>query len=129
MESCWSAEPKKRPTFSEILFRLDEALVDASIDDEQGRAFWKQYFLIPKGELQDKVTWAEFVRTVCRATKIKDRTRLEPLQKLLSDEGRVSMEKFNQVIVWFGRFFTQTEAENALDVAMKMVNAEWYAGQ
>lgn len=45
---------RKRPTFSEIVFRLNEVLVDSVIEDELGRKFWKEHFL------QDKpVRWSE----------------------------------------------------------------------
>jgi hypothetical protein len=39
---------RKRPTFSEIVFRLNEVLVDSVIEDELGRKFWKEHFLQDK---------------------------------------------------------------------------------
>jgi hypothetical protein len=48
MRRCWAEDPAERPSFAEILFRLDEVLVDACITDDLGREFWKRNFLLPK---------------------------------------------------------------------------------
>lgn len=128
MEACWSADRKKRPPFNEIVFRLDEVLIDAALDDEKARSFWKKYFLVPKGELQEKVSWSDFCRALGRATKIKDRDRFFQLSKLLVQEGRVTLDRFQQVVVWFGHFFVAGEVEGALTELNNIVTADWYHG-
>lgn len=66
MQECWQASPEARPTFAEIVPRIDEVIaecehiesctaVDELVKDPEARAFWKQSFL---GRQQ--VDWMEF---------------------------------------------------------------------
>ncbi|KAL6062210.1 serine/threonine-protein kinase STY17 isoform X1 [Balamuthia mandrillaris] len=55
MEDCWHADQTKRPDFLEINSRLDAILVEAAIDDPEGRIFWCKYFL-----KNHSVSWDKF---------------------------------------------------------------------
>eukprot|EP01114_Cavostelium_apophysatum_P012082 TRINITY_DN2680_c0_g1_i2.p1 TRINITY_DN2680_c0_g1~~TRINITY_DN2680_c0_g1_i2.p1 ORF type:complete len:334 (-),score=76.92 TRINITY_DN2680_c0_g1_i2:726-1727(-) len=42
---CWHPNPAVRPSFSEIVTKLDYIIVDLAIEDTLGRKFWKEFFL------------------------------------------------------------------------------------
>jgi len=60
MKRCWNADANQRPNFPEILFRLEECLVEATITDSKGANFWKEHFLYPTQQLKERVEWDEF---------------------------------------------------------------------
>jgi len=60
MKRCWNADANQRPNFPEILFRLEECLVEATITDSKGAEFWKEHFLYPTQQLKERVQWDEF---------------------------------------------------------------------
>jgi len=41
---CWASDPNLRPSFSEIVERLDIVLANVAITDPLGRSFWIQCF-------------------------------------------------------------------------------------
>ena len=45
LEDCWQKDPVARPSFSAIIRRLDEILVDVSIQDPVGHSIWEDSFL------------------------------------------------------------------------------------
>lgn len=57
--SCWDADPKKRPSFSEILEQLDHVLVDVVVQDHAARAMWKKHFWG-----KSSVPWDDFAKVV-----------------------------------------------------------------
>jgi serine/threonine protein kinase len=56
IQDCWNANAEMRPSFSGIVKRLDNIIVDIAILDPQGNQFWKKSFLT-----QDNVRWTVFV--------------------------------------------------------------------
>ena len=58
-ESCWDADPEKRPSFDRILQKFDEILIDCSIFDPIGKMFWMTSFLSEYGLILE-VKWEEF---------------------------------------------------------------------
>lgn len=128
MEACWNANRKMRPSFPEIIFRLDEVLVDIEVKEPKARDFWKKYFLQPKNELQDKVSWSEFVRALLRSTKTKDKSKFECLQTVLVKDGKVHMSRFYLGAVWFGNWFTEEGMEAALKEINIVCQAAWFHG-
>lgn len=53
MKKCWAHDPEDRPTFKEVLFRLDEIAVDCYLQPGEGKQFidearnwWKVYIYI-----------------------------------------------------------------------------------
>jgi serine/threonine protein kinase len=57
--ACWDADPKKRPSFREILEQLDHVLVDVVVQDHQARAMWKKHFWGTSA-----VAWEDFAKVV-----------------------------------------------------------------
>jgi len=73
VEACWAPNPKKRPSFAEILDRLDEALINISIKDEKGREMWKA---MKNKDLMGEyypffVAWSYFTDQLCKVMGIK----------------------------------------------------------
>lgn len=48
IEKCWNADYNKRPSFKEIIYELDNIILECVIMDQEARNFWKEYFLEPK---------------------------------------------------------------------------------
>eukprot|EP01116_Phalansterium_solitarium_P021849 TRINITY_DN697_c0_g2_i2.p1 TRINITY_DN697_c0_g2~~TRINITY_DN697_c0_g2_i2.p1 ORF type:complete len:514 (-),score=132.79 TRINITY_DN697_c0_g2_i2:155-1696(-) len=144
---CWDAEPKVRPSFKEIIYALDEILVDLSLTDPDINKFWKDNFLVPKQELQESVPWNDFVQrlfTVLVANvpaeqrpanmkpELLKRKELETLLTTKSvDESKsmVTMQKFSDVVKWFGPFYKPGElAWRILAEIPMIVSQPWYHG-
>jgi len=139
MEDCWQFDYNLRPSFKEILFTLDEALVDVSVRDHAGRKFWKDNFLFPKKEIQENVAWVEYVQKLQLALvysqpekpKFHEDTfkKLKEIltEKTLDDKPIVTMSRFNQVLTWFGIFFEPSpRAWTILDDIRQLVDKEWF---
>jgi len=57
MEDCWSEDPDKRIDFRQIVERLDEIILEISIEDQRGRDFWKKNF-----QSSITVPWNQFIQ-------------------------------------------------------------------
>ena len=77
IERCWNQDPSSRPTFSEIVSRLQMIIIDCAIEDPIGRQFWKETW--PD---KDSVPWTEFLNQFCRILQVVD-FRI-PITELLS---------------------------------------------
>jgi serine/threonine protein kinase len=44
IEECWDQDPQKRDTFTHLVPRIDDLIVDHIVADETGRKLWKQWF-------------------------------------------------------------------------------------
>jgi len=61
IKKCWDPNPAARPSFSEIVLRLDHIIVDLAIEDPFGRQFWKDHFLA-----KFSVPWTEFLNQLAK---------------------------------------------------------------
>jgi hypothetical protein len=134
----WSRRPDDRPSFKEIVFRLDEIIgnlttfifaylspVDCQLPlegrqyAEEARHFWKDHYLLPMQALRDPIPWREFVKVLANELKLPI-SDFAGLQQLLAtrigtdDELSVSLERFGQIVQWFGPFFMASEAPTIL---------------
>jgi len=62
---CWHPNPTVRPSFSEIVSRIDTIIVDLAIEDPMGRKFWKEFFLA-----KDTVPWNDFLNAISKVLKL-----------------------------------------------------------
>lgn len=128
MSRCWDKDPDVRPSFSEIVFRLDECLVDACIQDEKGRIFWKEHFLLNKQILEEQLLWSDFRDIIVDELNV-DRNLVKSLKDVLScnvteihqQKKIVTMEHFNIMIHTFGYFFIQDYANDILNFIYALV--------
>jgi len=56
LQDCWAHEATARPSFTEIITRIEDAMLATSIPDPAGQALWKKNWA---GQLS--VSWAKFV--------------------------------------------------------------------
>jgi serine/threonine protein kinase len=56
IEDCWNHDAELRPSFTEVLPRLYDIILEVSIADPVGRMLWRRCF----GAKVDEVPWAEF---------------------------------------------------------------------
>ncbi len=152
MQRCWDEEPTKRPSFNEILFRIDEILVDAQLHDPQARTFWKQNFLVPKQVLELAVSWQDFRSILEKNSGIS--SQKWDLVKILfgslffvddeivdhgmfsnpsgntSYSNSVSIEWFDRLVHSFGRFFSKSEASRVHEFMIQFVKQPyWFHGE
>jgi serine/threonine protein kinase len=140
MERCWDADYKKRPGFSEIIFRLNEVLVDAVIEDELGRRFWKEHFLLDKPDLEESVPWTNFVKLLTNTMDLREecQQRLTLLKPFLCDQDTkrltpqsdpfVTLFSFDRTIKWFGFFFLKQEYQRVLEDIERLTAERWFHG-
>eukprot|EP01121_Diplochlamys_sp_Union-15-3_P008415 TRINITY_DN2232_c0_g1_i1.p1 TRINITY_DN2232_c0_g1~~TRINITY_DN2232_c0_g1_i1.p1 ORF type:complete len:497 (+),score=84.04 TRINITY_DN2232_c0_g1_i1:47-1537(+) len=128
---CWNGNYKQRPGFEEIVFRLNEILVDCIITDFDGNTFWKlhMFYSKPFYDLEERVPWPEFEKMIADVL-CWDLSKLPPSQKIelmrpylcWSDSGAikdvVTMENFQRCIVWFGPFFNYKHAVDILNTVL-----------
>jgi len=139
IERCWHADYRKRPSFSEIAFRINEVLVDCVIEDEAGREFWKKQFLADKPDMEESVKWPEFVKLATRLFDLKpeDEKKLKALEEFLCDKEEktitetgplVSMATFDRFIKWFGPFFMKERAAPIISATELLIKQKWFHG-
>jgi len=142
MQKCWHPKPEDRPTFKEVVFRLDEILVDCYLQHgegrkwiEEGREFWKTHFLIPKQSLTESVPWRDFAKVLAETLRLPT-SDFEKLKVLLAskpegslhDEYVVTLERFSQILQWFGPFFILKEAPTILAQINELSSKQWFHG-
>eukprot|EP01116_Phalansterium_solitarium_P008959 TRINITY_DN22936_c0_g1_i1.p1 TRINITY_DN22936_c0_g1~~TRINITY_DN22936_c0_g1_i1.p1 ORF type:complete len:525 (-),score=169.82 TRINITY_DN22936_c0_g1_i1:227-1801(-) len=119
IQQCWQPDPSKRPNFTTILKDLDEVMIDISIKDPVGRAFWKSAFY-KRGELKLEVPWPNFIQAFAVFAGLpQDPLRdlnVRCLQAVLHEipkEGQdapqlntpltaVAIQQFGRFLDWFG---------------------------
>lgn len=47
LQSMWNTFPDQRPDFQSVVSRLEEIILDVSIVDSHGKAFWRRNFVDP----------------------------------------------------------------------------------
>eukprot|EP01133_Synstelium_polycarpum_P012186 gene12186-14260_t len=136
IQSCWDHNPATRPGFSEILFRLNEILVDCTIEFEEGRKFWKDHYLLPKQELQEEIEWVDFEKTL-KSVLVTPGLDYSSLKELLVQQSHatvqktkhvVTMERLDRVMKWFGSFFEPTQGVEIIQYINKLSGKLWFHG-
>jgi len=136
MESCWSRDRKSRPTFTEIIHILDEILITISITDENARQFWRKYYLVPKQELQEVISWKDFSNNLALFTGLRpdEKSLFEILYPYIVStgegfdrDGKVILQSFQNCINWFGSGFLR-DARNELGKIKTLINKQWFHG-
>jgi len=135
MESCWSPDPCKRPSFKEIIEQLDNVVIDCAIRDDCARKFWKDNNFIKKEE----VLWTEFIIGFVRYVGLLDddvkSLNITCLHAILAEKPRensneiVKIDEFGKIVDWFGPLETSGSAtENIFDRIRKLLMKAWFHG-
>ncbi len=133
--ACWDADPKKRPSFKEILEQLDHVLVDVVVQDHAARAMWKQHFWG-----KSSVPWEEFVKAICSTLQVQpsadnevDLLCLKEVVATTSKKKRIKqgaenvlrakMTTFGNIVQCFGPF-----DKAFLSRTTKVLGSKWFFG-
>eukprot|EP01125_Pyxidicula_operculata_P008052 TRINITY_DN2723_c0_g2_i1.p1 TRINITY_DN2723_c0_g2~~TRINITY_DN2723_c0_g2_i1.p1 ORF type:complete len:520 (-),score=121.37 TRINITY_DN2723_c0_g2_i1:64-1623(-) len=134
LEDCWQPKADKRPSFEEIIARLNVAMVDCTItNDSVASTMWKKNW---SSELQ--TTWAQFSTVLYKElneTLARDRERninYKCMQKVLATEGDrdselvVTLERFGLFLKWFGPLTGQKVS--IFDRVTNLLKQPWFHG-
>jgi len=136
METCWQADPSKRPSFAKIIPIIDSVLVDCLVSDSIGCQFWKDHFLG-----KDHVPWGDFLNQFYNLLKLSPANtkdlNVQCLKKILADESKdpnakdafqVSLEQFGHLLNWFGPIIIDHKGFSILDKLKASMQKEWFHG-
>lgn len=138
MEDCWAPNPNDRPSFEDIISRINLVIIDCAIRDEVGRQFWTKYF-------PDKTTvyWSEFQHNLLQfcgmPEKFKEHNNIA-LKALVADTPNetintqpiVRIERFGQVVGWFGPMEANcrdiVDENSCFDRMRRLCQKAWFHG-
>eukprot|EP01119_Soliformovum_irregulare_P015226 TRINITY_DN4258_c0_g1_i1.p1 TRINITY_DN4258_c0_g1~~TRINITY_DN4258_c0_g1_i1.p1 ORF type:complete len:650 (+),score=190.66 TRINITY_DN4258_c0_g1_i1:37-1986(+) len=135
IDQCWTSEFQERPSFQDIIYGLDEVLLQLEIKGDAPREFWKKHFMT-KRELQESVPWSEFLSKLesdLESQKPSPDTfrKLKGLlaTKTVDDQFVVTMDKFNLLNAWFGEFYLpNAQSLAALEEIRSLMSQDWFHG-
>jgi hypothetical protein len=137
LEDCWAHEPGQRPSFTDIISRLEDAMLQVTIPDPAGQALWKKNWA---GQLS--VSWIKFVPVFYEAIKeplAREREKdssYKVLRHLLivdgtgfkeGDNEEVSVERFGRMMKWFGNL--NNDQGNILKRIVALAQTPWFHGE
>jgi len=136
IQDCWAHDPVKRPSFAEILTRLDSCIIQTSIQDPVGQQFWKDAHFIGKYEIPGD----EFASAFFKFLKLPDPPKdfrnvnsdkrlfvlllmLANSQTIIEQPPIVTLENFGKFLAWFGPM-----NENILNNLHDLCIKRWFHG-
>jgi hypothetical protein len=127
LEACWAPDPKVRPSFRDVVHRLEEIIVDVAINDEVGRKIWRDGNLDLK-QVRWEEFWTAFQKTLGVAN-VQEQVMLSFMAVLAeklpgSTSEIVRIERFGQVLEWVG----PCDA-GMLDKVFELVTKKWFHGE
>eukprot|EP00339_Tiarina_fusa_P004751 CAMPEP_0117019868 /NCGR_PEP_ID=MMETSP0472-20121206/15180_1 /TAXON_ID=693140 ORGANISM="Tiarina fusus, Strain LIS" /NCGR_SAMPLE_ID=MMETSP0472 /ASSEMBLY_ACC=CAM_ASM_000603 /LENGTH=499 /DNA_ID=CAMNT_0004724931 /DNA_START=1 /DNA_END=1500 /DNA_ORIENTATION=- len=133
LEDCWQKDPAVRPSFSTIIRRLDEILVDACISDKVGHKLWETSFLG-----KDFVLWEDFCEYLGHSLSVdydESDIRWKCLQAVLAQSSSdllakskiVNITRFGQVCAWFGPLKQGGSLELFINLT-NILKEKWFHG-
>ncbi|KAL6063525.1 Dual specificity protein kinase [Balamuthia mandrillaris] len=146
IECCWNGNPKKRPSFAEILDILDDVVIELLIKDEDGRELWKK---MKSQETMGEhfpffVAWDGFVEALCSLLNAPEHSSSADIgylcmRTMLAEEHKdyTRDKKFMKVTVEaFGRFLncfgplkdTSSSGDNIITRFVRTCEQEWFHG-
>jgi serine/threonine protein kinase len=131
MQMCWEFKPANRPTFKQIIEMLDNAIYIAIIKEPVLIDMWKNNFGSQETVLISEflpvfyTTLGENINLNHKADRIKDMC-LRALLLSSKDSEMVSLQRFGEVLMWFGPAITETNS--FLDRLVKILSKSWFHG-
>lgn len=148
MQQCWDHDPAKRPTFAEIITRIDviikecEAIearmwVERLVPDRNACTLWLRYFMG-----KSEVPWSEFVRPCLEALRLpmpdnpdilsQNTQHLFALKAVLCegtvDESIVTLDRWGRTAGWFGPLEIPFQQNGFLERVMAVLNQQCFYG-
>jgi serine/threonine protein kinase len=136
---CWDADPKVRPSFSNIVDRLQEIILEEAIIDPAGRSFWEKNFWQKNrdkvGTMKEKVSWNQFIRefVFMMGKAQNDLLLIECIKELLvvkqNDDEIVSLDQFGKILDFFGPIRGKDGLKNQFfDNLKRIFSKAWFHG-
>eukprot|EP01095_Lingulamoeba_sp_RSL-Kostka_P012223 TRINITY_DN479_c0_g1_i2.p1 TRINITY_DN479_c0_g1~~TRINITY_DN479_c0_g1_i2.p1 ORF type:complete len:455 (-),score=155.91 TRINITY_DN479_c0_g1_i2:272-1636(-) len=135
MEDCWQKYPQDRPTFTQIIKRLDDIMTEVAIGDPTGIEIWKSLFS-GKGS----VNFDDFKEVLCDMLGIPTPSpsdiQFKCLESVLAEESKdvmcndmvVNIEKFGSVCAWFGPLSESNDPRSLLRRMENILKQKWFHG-
>jgi len=134
MTRSWDKNPRSRPSFEELIPMLDKAIVDVTIDDQNGQSLWLKQF-----GGSEQVNWNQFFPKFSSFMGDQEPNELSVesrcLKELIASAGDknqvqpdfiVTMEKFGQVVDSFGPL--ETGKPDFLNRIVSVLQEYWFHG-
>eukprot|EP01130_Rhizamoeba_saxonica_P015565 TRINITY_DN7026_c0_g1_i1.p1 TRINITY_DN7026_c0_g1~~TRINITY_DN7026_c0_g1_i1.p1 ORF type:complete len:315 (+),score=76.27 TRINITY_DN7026_c0_g1_i1:569-1513(+) len=124
LEKGWAKSMEDRPSCSEIMVILEEALLEGLLHDNVARNMWHEQW----GKI-GQVPFEDFARVLYAATNSKYPhypeydDKYKCLEAILSENHEVTMEKFGVFLDWFGNCDTEL-----LNTFLDVMKQEWFHG-
>jgi serine/threonine protein kinase len=147
IEDCWHPDPVKRPSFPNIIIRLDTIIIDVAVRDKLGRKFWKDNFMG-----KEEVTWQKFAEAFDDFLELPSdedlsnedfkrvNLNLKCLKAILADKPQLKAEKkgdvvqlehFGDLLEWMGPIGdpkTTPISNTILDNIRTLLEYSWFHG-
>jgi serine/threonine protein kinase len=137
LQDCWAHEPPQRPSFTEIIVRLEDAMLASSVPDTVAQALWKKNWA---GQLS--VSFSKFIPVFYAAINeplARDRegdASYKVLRHLLIVDGtgfkegdaeEVTLERFGRMMKWFGNL--NNDHGHILKRLVSLAQQAWFHGE
>jgi len=133
ISNCWDPQPDYRPSFSEIVNRLDDIIIEEAILDPTGRQFWRRQF-----SNKDKVSWNQFIREFSKFMGFEryehDKELMTMVQCLKAlfvthdDTQSVNLEHFGKMLDFFGPVRRNGSKNHFLPNLKSIISQSWFHG-
>uniref|UniRef100_A0A6B2L2V6 Protein kinase domain-containing protein n=1 Tax=Arcella intermedia TaxID=1963864 RepID=A0A6B2L2V6_9EUKA len=125
--NAWDRNPDKRPTFEQLLPKLEKALIKIYLPVElcpNAGPFWEKNF-----PAKARVPLEDFISKLSGELRSKNEVQAKCLRVLCNeedgDEKVVSIERFSCILKWFGRMKDTTTLLERLEQVMQK---PWFFG-
>jgi hypothetical protein len=146
---CWAPVPSVRPSFPEIVEAIEKVIVECAVDDPTGRLLWLTYFY-----RKDHISWEEeFVPVFAGMVGATEYSLPNPVTQQAAylkaakalattlpfkclhavlverkPEHIVTLERFGQVLRWFGPFRESDGRVRILQRIETLLKNSWFHG-
>eukprot|EP00026_Physarum_polycephalum_P006626 Phypoly_transcript_06676.p1 GENE.Phypoly_transcript_06676~~Phypoly_transcript_06676.p1 ORF type:complete len:507 (+),score=33.77 Phypoly_transcript_06676:125-1645(+) len=132
---CWHTDPQQRPSFKEIITRLNLILVDCVLTTPSAATFWKK--IVSSGQVPEYIDWPKLIRLLRQTIGPISDAEIHELQTLLVEKMKfagkdfygVTMARFNQVEKWFGPFYEPDEGPRIIQQLNQLAEQPWFHGE
>lgn len=109
MESCWTADPGARPSFTSVADTLESLLLETLLEDDHAARFWKAKFCNPA--LREEVPWLEFAKEAASDFDLLQSELTSVRDELCApSESTVRIKGIRHFCRWHGPFTAETIA-------------------
>eukprot|EP01125_Pyxidicula_operculata_P011861 TRINITY_DN387_c4_g1_i1.p1 TRINITY_DN387_c4_g1~~TRINITY_DN387_c4_g1_i1.p1 ORF type:complete len:547 (+),score=161.28 TRINITY_DN387_c4_g1_i1:95-1735(+) len=142
IQDSWHHKPKLRPSFGEIIVRLDDAMISSSFHDEKAAQFWRERWgRVEKNKVIEttklEVPFREFAKELYKHVNVKypkdtekEDTKflcLKAISNIKDLDSNISLERFALITKWFGDL-VRSDNRTILDEIFDVISQSWFHG-